>query len=155
MSVSDEVMVPHGAALETILARMEGATDRKRQIGLDRAFHVTLAASLEAMFGDIDNIDAWIGLMSEDHVPGAAIGETLMAIFTDQFSRLRDGDRFFYLNDADLLPYLSEIENTSLADIIAFNSGAELSGNVFVVPAPASVALIGLAGLGATRRRRA
>lgn len=114
----------------------------------------TLAASLEATYGDIDNIDAWIGLMSEDHVPGAAIGETLMAIFTDQFSRLRDGDRFFYLNDADLLPYLSEIENTSLADIIAFNSGAELSGNVFVVPAPASVALIGLAGLSATRRRR-
>lgn len=34
-------------ALETILARMEAAADRKRQIGLDRAFHVTLAASLD------------------------------------------------------------------------------------------------------------
>lgn len=33
--------------LETILARMEAAPDRKRQIGLDRAFHVTLAASLD------------------------------------------------------------------------------------------------------------
>ncbi len=114
----------------------------------------TLAASLASVYGDVNDIDAWIGLMAEDHVPGAAIGETLMAIFADQFARLRDGDRFFYLNDSDLLPWLSEIENTSLADIIAFNTGADLSGNVFVVPAPASVALMGLAGLAATRRRR-
>jgi DNA-binding FadR family transcriptional regulator len=34
-------------ALDTILTRMEAAVDRKRQIGLDRAFHVTLAASLD------------------------------------------------------------------------------------------------------------
>jgi DNA-binding FadR family transcriptional regulator len=34
-------------ALDTILTRMEAAADRRRQIGLDRAFHVTLAASLD------------------------------------------------------------------------------------------------------------
>jgi DNA-binding FadR family transcriptional regulator len=34
-------------ALGTILERMETAADRKRQIGLDRAFHVTLAAALD------------------------------------------------------------------------------------------------------------
>jgi len=113
----------------------------------------SLAAALESVFGDVNNIDAWIGLMAEDHVPGAPIGESLLTIFSDQFTRLRDGDRFFYLNDAALLPYLSEIENTTLADIISRNTGAQLYGNVFVVPAPASIAIMGM-GLVAIRRRR-
>lgn len=113
----------------------------------------SLAAALEAVYGDVNNIDAWIGLMAEDHAPGAAIGETLIAIFADQFGRLRDGDRFFYQNDSDLLPWLSQIEGLTLADIISLNTGATLSGNVFVVPAPASIALVGM-GLVALRRRR-
>ncbi len=115
-----------------------------------------LADAIAAVYDDnIDNIDAWVGLMAEDHVAGAAIGETLMAIFDDQFSRLRDGDRFFYQNDADLLPWLSEIESLSLADIVSLNSGADINGNIFFVPAPASFALLGLAGVGVARRRRA
>ena len=38
------------------------------------------------------------------------------AVLVDQFTRLRDGDRYFYLNDPGLKPYLDEIENTSLEE---------------------------------------
>ena len=48
--------------------------------------------------GDIDNIDAFVGLLAEDHAPNAAVGETLQAIFVDQFVALREGDRFYYEN---------------------------------------------------------
>jgi peroxidase len=115
----------------------------------------TLAASIATIYdNDIDNIDAWVGLMAEDHAPGAAIGETLYAIFGDQFSRLRDGDRFFYENDVDLLPWLSEIEGMTLADIVSLNSGVEIGGDIFFVPAPSGLALLGVVGVGVARRRR-
>ncbi len=113
-----------------------------------------LADALELLYGDVNDIDAWVGMLSEDHLPGAAGGELFVAALTDQFMRLREGDRFFYLNDPMLEPYLSEIERTSLADILNINAGLNLTGNVFFVPSPAGVALLLGGGLLAARRRR-
>jgi len=42
----------------------------------------------------VDNIDPWVGLLAEDHVAGASVGPSAMAIITNQFTRLRDGDLF-------------------------------------------------------------
>lgn len=95
---------------------------------------LTRQNQLATLYGNVDNIDPWVGLLSEDHVPGTATGPTHRAILIDQFQRLRDGDRFFYLNDPTLVPYLPELENTKLSDIIFRNSGAELQQNVFVTP---------------------
>lgn len=113
-----------------------------------------LAAALESLYGDVNNIDAWVGMISEDHVAGAVGGELFVAALTDQFTRLRDGDRFFYLNDADLSAYLDEIRGLTLADVISLNSGAELFGNVFFVPAPGAVGVLAIAGIFGVRRRR-
>ena len=62
----------------------------------------TLAARLKAVFGSVDRLDAFTGMLSEQHLPGSELGELQNAIWTDQFTRLRDGDRFFYLNDPAL-----------------------------------------------------
>ncbi|MEZ6318838.1 MAG: peroxidase family protein [Phycisphaerales bacterium] len=114
-----------------------------------------LLASLSALYSSVDELDAWVGLVAEDHMDGAIVGETLSAVLTDQFERLRAGDRFFYLNDDGLLPYLSEIESTTLGDILCRNTGiACFGGSVFYVPAPGAGALLGLAGVLASRRRR-
>lgn len=116
-----------------------------------------LAAQLEALYGDVDNIDPWIGLMSEDKLDGAAVGETLAAMLADQFTRLRDGDRFLFMFDTNLDPATRDgIMDTTLADIIMRNTGiAGLGPDVFrFIPAPGALALVGLGGLAATRRRR-
>jgi hypothetical protein len=66
----------------------------------------TLAARLNAIYGDVDALDPFTGMVSEEHVEGTEFGELQLAIWTEEFTSLRDGDRFFYAND----PVLDEIE---------------------------------------------
>jgi hypothetical protein len=88
-------------------------------------------ANLEALYGDVNNIDLWVGLMAEDHTENGSLGETATTIIADQFERLRDGDRFYYENtmsDQDV----GEIESTTLGDIIERNTNLDsLQSNVF------------------------
>ncbi len=97
----------------------------------------TLAARLAAIYGDIDELDAFTGMVSEAHVPGTEFGELQLAMWTEQFAALRDGDRFFYDND----PALDAIAATygidyrrSLGDVVAANTEVEpVDGTVFVL----------------------
>ncbi len=82
-----------------------------------------LASNLKFLYGNVDNIDVWIGLLAEDHVENTIFGETLLQIMKDQFLRLRDGDRFYYENDpAFTREEITEIKNTKIHDIIMRNS---------------------------------
>lgn len=90
-----------------------------------------LAAALEATYGDVNNIDVWVGGLAEDHLPGSSMGELFSTIIADQFERIRDGDRFWYQNVFSG-EQLREIENTTLADVMERNT--EITGlqeNVF------------------------
>ncbi len=101
----------------------------------------TLASRLRAIFGDVDSIDAFTGMVSEAHVEGTEFGELQLAMWRQQFTALRDGDRFFYGND----PGLRDIRRiygidfrTNLGDVIARNTDIpreEMDENVFLVPA--------------------
>ncbi|MCA9278929.1 MAG: peroxidase [Phycisphaeraceae bacterium] len=114
-----------------------------------------LAQDLSVAYGTVDNIDAWIGLMAEDHLSGASVGETMAAIFTSQFYCLREGDSYFYLNDPLLQGLVGEIDATSLADVLMRTTAVGmLQGNVFVVPAPGVASVLVCGGVLAGRRRR-
>jgi hypothetical protein len=78
-------------------------------------------AKLESLYGSVDNIDAWVGGLAEDHVPGGSVGPLLRSIIGDQFTRLRDGDRFWYQNTfrGD---ELKRIDHTTLAQVIERNT---------------------------------
>lgn len=115
-----------------------------------------LATALAAVYADVHDVDMWIGLMSEDVLPGNVLGETLTIAMIDQFERLRDGDRFYYENDAELMPYLSLIEGINLGDVFALTTGVgEFAGlDVFTtIPEPATSLLIAV-GVVMQRRRR-
>ena len=98
----------------------------------------TLAARLKAIYGSVDKLDAFVGMISEPHVTGSELGPLQLAIWKRQFEALRDGDRFFYEND----PFLAKIEQTygitykhTLAELIRLNTGATVAPNVFIAVA--------------------
>lgn len=96
-----------------------------------------LAARLKAIYGSVDRLDAFVGMLAEAHAPGSELGPLQRAIWARQFQALRDGDRFFYRND----PSLENIEREygvafldTLAEVIVANSDVEpdaISANVF------------------------
>ena len=94
----------------------------------------TLAARLKCLYGDVSKIDAFVGMVSEKHVPGTEFGPLQLAMWKSQFTALRDGDRLFYATD----PALDQIARRygisyrqTLAQIIALNTGQTLPANVF------------------------
>lgn len=85
--------------------------------------NAAMARSLANLYGSVDNIDAWVGMLAEDHLPGSSLGPTHTAVLTDQFMRLRDGDRFWYQNGQFNRQQLAVIESTRLSDIMKRNTG--------------------------------
>jgi peroxidase len=95
-------------------------------------------AQLKSEYGSVDKVDLWVGGLAEKHVNSGSMGQTFTKIIADQFQRLRDGDRFFYLNQFKGAQ-LSAIQNTTLASIIARNSTtSNLQSNVFFFKTSAS-----------------
>lgn len=86
------------------------------------------------LYGSVDNIDPWVGMLAEDYMPGAMFGSTIKTILEDQFQRLRDGDKFYFEVD----PVLSArdksiIRQTTMRDVIMRNSDIKvMQDNVFL-----------------------
>lgn len=82
-----------------------------------------LQNQLSSLYPDVNSIDPWVGMLSEDHQDGAAIGTTIAHILQRQFLDLRDGDRFYYENDPGLTAEeIALISNTTMSQIIKRNS---------------------------------
>ncbi|MCG8601832.1 MAG: hypothetical protein MI807_16950 [Verrucomicrobiales bacterium] len=74
--------------------------------------------------GNAGDVDAWTGGVSEVHLPGTSLGRTFTEIFVDQFTRLRDGDRFYFENpEIYTASFTRQILATSFADVIRLNTG--------------------------------
>jgi hypothetical protein len=122
-------------ALDSPVANLDATEGTRR---------TTKAARLRAVFGTVDRVDAFTGMLSEPHVAGTEFGELQLAMWRTQFTALRDGDRYHYAS-ADTTADLNSIRTLygidfrrTLAQIISSNTdipAAELSPNVFVIPA--------------------
>lgn len=58
--------------------------------------NLALQSRLATLYGSPDKVEAWVGLMAEDHMRGASMGPTLYRVWRSEFRRIRDGDVFFY-----------------------------------------------------------
>ena len=87
--------------------------------------------SLRKVYGSVDEIDLWVGGLAEDHVRNSSVGPLFQRILSDQFSRLRDGDRNWYQR-IFTGKQLEEIEGTQLSEVVQRNTAlTSLQKNAF------------------------
>lgn len=89
---------------------------------------------MASVYDSVDDIDLWVGGLSEDIVRGAMVGELIQTVLAEQFTALRDGDRFYFENQMDRRQ-ADEVRRTRLSDIIRRNTeiNNEIQDNVFFV----------------------
>ncbi|XP_055322112.1 chorion peroxidase [Sitodiplosis mosellana] len=87
-----------------------------------------VAEKLASVYQSPDDIDLWIGGLIEAARGDGLVGPTFGDIIADQFSKFRQGDRYFYehspmINPGAFTPdQLKEIKKTSVARLICDNS---------------------------------
>jgi peroxidase len=88
---------------------------------------VGLQQTLQSLYGNnVNNVDAFVAGVVENHLPGTSVGQMVQRSISDQFSRLRDGDRYFYIGDPDLedvaITSVIDLDNFSLSELIKTNT---------------------------------
>lgn len=96
---------------------------------------IDVQTNLRDLFKSVDDIDAWVGALAEDHLPGASVGPLMARGLIDTFTRLRDGDRFWFEWDPLLTSSeIAELKSTKLSTIVRRNTGAtDLADDLFHV----------------------
>jgi hypothetical protein len=92
-----------------------------------------VVSALQSTYSTVAQIDPFMGMLAEDHLAGANVGPTINAILVKQFTALRDGDRFFYLNESFTTEEQNLIaEGNTLAKVIKNNTSiTNLQADVF------------------------
>ncbi|MEO1135660.1 MAG: peroxidase family protein [Pseudomonadota bacterium] len=93
--------------------------------------------ALYKAYGSVDDIDLWVGGLSEDPVAadGSQLGPLFRKIVAEEFQGLRDHDRFWYKRDLSTAE-LRLVKDVRLSDIIHANTNVrrgEIPRNVFYV----------------------
>ncbi|CAG8552535.1 6492_t:CDS:10 [Gigaspora margarita] len=84
----------------------------------------------------VDSVEAYIGVMSEDHLNGSNFGMVMNASMVTQYTYIRDSDKFWFENP-DMFNSTERkiIRNTTLRDIIIrnLNKGINFPQNIWAV----------------------
>ncbi|KAK4872137.1 hypothetical protein RN001_016261 [Aquatica leii] len=95
-------------------------------INLVKSVNMERGSKPKNIYLHVDDIDLYSGAISEEPLEGGILGPTFTCLVTDQFVRLKRGDRMWYENPqkphAFTLDQLKEIRLTTLAKIICDNS---------------------------------
>ena len=91
----------------------------------------------------IDRVDLWVGGLAEAHINGGMVGQTFWVILHEQFDRLQEGDRFYYLNRVENFDFYQQIDGGAeggFGAIVARNTGMVWNGGNIFLADPQSLA---------------
>ncbi|XP_044742884.1 chorion peroxidase isoform X2 [Chrysoperla carnea] len=123
--------------------------DYRQLVGLPRVdswdyFDPEIADILSKLYQTPDDIDLFVGGILEPPEFGSIVGKTFRDIIAEQFSRLRQGDRYFYEHNPNINPgyftreQLREIKKVTMSRLICDNSDHILmkkqTSNAFLIP---------------------
>ncbi|KAJ8043604.1 Peroxidasin [Holothuria leucospilota] len=81
--------------------------------------------AFEELYSSVTEIEPFVGMLAENHIPGALVGPTLGCILAVQFHNLKYGDRFWFENDEGPQAFtddqLDAIRRVTMARIICDN----------------------------------
>ena len=94
----------------------------------------TLAGELQQVYGSVDQVDLFVGGLAEDPASGGSmVGPTFQAVIAQQFENLRDGDPLFYQSQGFSPQLMTQIQNTTLSDLIVRDTNtAAMQPDAFV-----------------------
>ncbi len=102
--------------------------DMREALGLQRisdfndpVFQDGFGAKLASVYDSPDDIDLWIGGLSEKHIPNSLLGPTFTQIVSEQFSNTAASDSKFYTRTSSASE-IAWLNNLSLSDIIRANT---------------------------------
>ena len=91
-----------------------------------------MKSRLQSVYTDPSEMNLWTACMVQTPVSGGLLGDTAVAIISDQFIRLIKGDRFWYRNNPNnSASDISDIEKTTFGDIVNRNVQPHVRRDVF------------------------
>lgn len=91
-------------------------------------FGPVMGPKLDELYDHSDDVDLYVGGILEAPVPDGVVGETFAEIISDQFARLKEGDRYFYSEGPKTnpghftMPQLEELQKITLAALLCANA---------------------------------
>lgn len=130
----------HGLPPYPVWRRHCGFSEPQSFGDLQGIFDDDSLSRIATIFKSVDDIDPYSGMLAEMPIHGGMLGPTLSCILSDQFVRLRRGDRYWYetgeLPQAFSPEQLQEVRKTSLAQLLCDTSDSVTSIQRWVLRAP-------------------
>ncbi|CAF1476604.1 unnamed protein product [Adineta steineri] len=112
----------HGLPTYNSMRRYCGLRSASSFNDLRDTMDLPVIGKLASVYSHVDDIDLYVGGISERSVSGGIVGPTFACIIGDEFKNLRRGDRFFYETQNPNIRFtsdqLNEIRRVSLSSIL-------------------------------------
>ncbi|XP_066942094.1 chorion peroxidase-like [Macrobrachium rosenbergii] len=116
----------HGIATYNDMRQICGLPRARNFNDITDQIPAQIAANLARIYSSVDDIDFFVGGITERPVSGGLLGWTFLCVVGDQFARVKKGDRFFYdlggQPGSFTEPQLQEIRRSSWARVLCDNA---------------------------------